>query len=67
MKGIATTVMATFDVIQRAAAAGKNLVITHEPTFYSHEDKVEDLANDPVFKAKQALHRKEFHGGVAIP
>src|SRR4051794_16001717 len=36
--GIATTFMATFDVLQRAAAAGKNLVITHEPTFYSHED-----------------------------
>jgi len=55
VKGIATTVMATFDVIQRASAAGRNLVITHEPTFYSHEDKVDDLANDPVFKAKQTF------------
>src|SRR5437899_8902361 len=31
--GIATTVMATFDVLKRAAAGGKNLIITHEPTF----------------------------------
>ena len=27
--GIATTFMATFDVLQRAAASRKNLVITH--------------------------------------
>src|SRR5690349_3335727 len=47
VKGIATTVMATFDVLQRAARAGRNLVITHEPTFYTHEDKTEELASDP--------------------
>ena len=38
VKGIATTMMATLDVVQRAATAGKNMVITHEPTFYSHQD-----------------------------
>ena len=32
--GIATTVMSTFDVIKRAAAAGRNMVITHEPTYW---------------------------------
>jgi len=31
--GIAVTMMATLDVLQRAAANGQNLVITHEPTF----------------------------------
>src|SRR4029077_10113020 len=31
VKGIAVTMMATLDVLQRAAAAGQNLVITHEP------------------------------------
>src|SRR5580692_10249411 len=36
--GIATTMMATYDVLVRSAAAGKNLIITHEPTFYSHLD-----------------------------
>ncbi|MBV9226759.1 MAG: Nif3-like dinuclear metal center hexameric protein, partial [Acidobacteriaceae bacterium] len=30
--GIAVTMMATYDVLERAAASGKNLVITHEPT-----------------------------------
>ena len=52
--GIAVTMMATFDVIQRAAAAGQNLVITHEPTFYGHRDETGALesAHDSVFKAK---------------
>src|SRR5215813_6943739 len=55
--GVATTMMATFDVLQRAAAAGKNLIITHEPTFYDHLDKTEDLEkeNDAVLAAKQAF------------
>src|SRR5436309_6229446 len=53
--GIATTMMATFEVLEKAAAAGRNLVITHEPTFYSHLDTTDDLRNDPVFQAKQSF------------
>ena len=61
VKGIATTMMATLDVVQRAAAAGRNMVITHEPTFYSHEDKTDALKDDPVFQFKQAfLDRHEM-------
>ena len=41
--GIAVTMMATLDVLQRATAAGKNLVITHEPTFYNHLDKLDEV------------------------
>ena len=52
VRGIATTMMATFDVLQRAARDGRNLVITHEPTFYSHQDVVAPLASDPTYKAK---------------
>jgi len=46
--------MATFDVLQRAAAAGKNLVITHEPTFYGHLDQINELEGegDAVLAAK---------------
>lgn len=52
--GIATTMMATFDVLQRAAAEGKNLVITHEPVFYSHLDNTDTLeaGNDAVWAEK---------------
>jgi len=57
--GIAVTMMATLDVLQRAAAAGDNLVITHEPTFYSHLDGIADLEkqNDPVLAFKEAFIR----------
>jgi putative NIF3 family GTP cyclohydrolase 1 type 2 len=57
VSGIAVTMMATLDVIERAAASGKNLVITHEPTFYSHLDKTSDLEaqNDAVLAAKEAF------------
>jgi putative NIF3 family GTP cyclohydrolase 1 type 2 len=50
---IATTGMATFDVLRRATAAGRNFVITHEPTFYNHLDQTADLENDPIYEAKQ--------------
>jgi putative NIF3 family GTP cyclohydrolase 1 type 2 len=49
--------MATFDVLKRAAAEHANLIITHEPTFYSHEDKTEsfEAANDAVWAEKEAF------------
>jgi putative NIF3 family GTP cyclohydrolase 1 type 2 len=56
--GIAVTMMATYDVLQRAAASGKNLVITHEPTFYNHLDDAAEIPqkeNDPVMAAKLAF------------
>jgi len=58
VKGIAVTMMATLDVLQRAAAAGQNLIITHEPTFYNHQDKPDELEqkeNDPVLATKRAF------------
>jgi putative NIF3 family GTP cyclohydrolase 1 type 2 len=58
VKGIATTMMATLDVIQRAAAAGKNLVITHEPTFWLHQDTVTGLEQNAVYKFKADFIRK---------
>ena len=55
--GIATTMMATFDVLKRAAAAGDNLIITHEPTFYGHLDQTDELSkeSDAVFATKRAF------------
>jgi putative NIF3 family GTP cyclohydrolase 1 type 2 len=62
--GIAVTMMATLDVLQRAAANGQNLVITHEPTFFNHfDDKPEGMdENDAVWKEKRAFI--EQHGLV---
>lgn len=58
--GIATTMMATFDVLERAAAAGQNLIITHEPTFYSHQDGTEvfQKENDAVWADKEKFIRE---------
>lgn len=53
--GIATTVMATLGVLRQAAAAGRNLVITHEPIFYTGTDEPGPRAKDPVYIAKQAF------------
>jgi putative NIF3 family GTP cyclohydrolase 1 type 2 len=60
--GIATTMMATFDVLKRAAAQNANFIITHEPTFYSHQDQTAsfEAADDSVFRTKEAFI-KEHH------
>lgn len=52
--------MATFDVLKRAAAQGDNLVITHEPTFYSHQDETDKLEaqKDSVWADKEAFIRE---------
>lgn len=60
--GIAVTMMATLDVLQRAAVNGDNLIVTHEPVFYNHQGEISKLvsAKDPVYEAKQAFI-KEHH------
>jgi len=50
--GIATTVMSTFEVIKKAAAAKKNMVITHEPTFWTGNDSVQGFVKDAVYQQK---------------
>jgi putative NIF3 family GTP cyclohydrolase 1 type 2 len=61
--GIAVTMMATLDVLKRAAASRNNLIITHEPTFFNHLDKPDELGEgdkDPVLVAKREFIEK--HG-----
>ena len=56
--GITVTMMATLDVLQRAASSGNNFIITHEPTFFDHFDRPDNLAegeNDPVLAEKRAF------------
>jgi len=60
--GIATTFLASLDVLQRAVASGRNFIITHEPTFYNHLDKTTTLEDDKVLLEKQAFIEK--HGLV---
>lgn len=53
--GIATVMMATLDSLKRAAAAKLNLVVTHEPTFWSHQENVSMVQNDPLYLEKLAF------------
>lgn len=57
LTGVVTTFLATAEVIRQAARQGANLIITHEPTYYSDQD-TDDLAwlhGDPVYDAKRQL------------
>ena len=58
VRGIATTVMATMSVLERAAAAGRNFIISHEPTFYGHTDSTAEVENDPIYQRKAELIKK---------
>jgi putative NIF3 family GTP cyclohydrolase 1 type 2 len=53
--GIATTAMATLPVLRQAAAAGRNLIVTCEPTFYNANDDPGPRAGDPIYLAKKAF------------
>jgi len=60
VRGIATTMMSTFDVLQRAVAKGRNFIITHEPTFYNHLDATDQFSSDPTYQAKQRFIKENI-------
>ncbi len=52
VKGVATTFMATLEVLKKANTAGCNFVISHEPTFYSHSDDLNRHAGESIQEEK---------------
>ena len=54
VRGIGTTMMATFDALKEAVRSNVNLIITHEPTFWSHQDTLTELQDDPLYLRKTA-------------
>ena len=56
--GIATTAFVTLDVIERAAAAGLNMIIPHEVTYWNDRDDQSIVTGDPTYQHKIALMRK---------
>ena len=68
--GIVTTMFATVDVIEKAAALKANFIIAHEPSFYNHLDETNWLENDDAYKYKMALLKKynitvwRFHDAI---
>ncbi|MFA9463947.1 MAG: Nif3-like dinuclear metal center hexameric protein [Velocimicrobium sp.] len=55
VRKIVTTFMATVDVIKEAIEIGANFIITHEPTWFTGNDGIEWLVNDPVYMEKRKL------------
>ena len=53
--GIATTCFVSLDVIRRAAAAGLNMIIPHEDTFWNDRDDTAIVEKDPLYQAKLDL------------
>ena len=62
LKGIATTMFATNEVIDKTIKEGANFIIAHEPTFYNHQDETDWLLGDAVYAFKKEL--LENHGVV---
>lgn len=52
---IATTFMATVDVIRKAAEMKADMIITHEPTWFTGADDTCWLEGDEVYQAKKQL------------
>jgi len=73
--GVVTTFMSTVDVIRLAINLNCNLIITHEPTYFTGADRLEWLKDNEVFRAKKALigdnkmsiwrYHDHMHGGNA--
>lgn len=61
--GIVTTFMATVEVIRQAKACGANLIVAHEPTYFTGPDRTDWLESDPVYEAKKRLIEEN---GIAI-
>ena len=58
VRGIATTIFVSLEVIEKAAAQGLNMIIPHEDTFWNDRDDVEIVRADPLCDAKVALMRR---------
>lgn len=56
--GIATTVFVTLSVIERAGAAGLNMIVPHEDTFWNDRDDEAIVSKDPLYQTKIDLLKK---------
>jgi len=58
VKGIATTVFCSFDLVRRASAAGLNMIIPHEDTYWNDRDDVSMVSGDPLYQTKVDFMQK---------
>jgi len=62
VRGICSTFGTNLRVMKLAQEAGLNMIITHEPTFWSDADVVDLVKNDEIYKIKTEF--AEQHGMV---
>src|SRR5690349_11635030 len=55
--GIATMAIGSLDCLKRAAAAGRNLILTYDPAFWSSNDSLDRLENNSLFLEKRDFIR----------
>src|SRR5438067_5296680 len=58
VKGIATTMFCSYDMIRRAAEQGCNMIIPHEDTYWNDPDKTDVVGEDSTYKLKTDIMRK---------
>lgn len=58
--GIATTVFCSFEMVQKASAAGCNMIIPHEDTYWNDRDDVAIVSGDPLYTKKVDFMRKNY-------
>ena len=55
--GIATMALPSLDCLKRAAAAGRNLILTYDPAFWSSNDNLDRLESNDLFLEKRDFIR----------
>jgi len=56
--GIATWMFCTFNVVQQAAAAGLNMIVPHEDTYWTDRDNTSLVRADPLYASKAEFMRQ---------
>ena len=56
--GIATTVFCSYELVQKAVAAGCNMIIPHEDTYWNDRDDITLVSGDPLYQTKVGFLRK---------
>lgn len=56
--GIATSMFCNFGVVQQAAAAGLNMIIPHEDTYWNDRDTTSLVSGDPAYATKVDFMRR---------
>jgi putative NIF3 family GTP cyclohydrolase 1 type 2 len=58
VRGIATAMFCTFDVVKRATEAGYNMILPHEVTYWNDRDDISVVSSDPLYKTKVDFMRE---------